>query len=254
MDCLRCAPLLSAHLDGELSVGDEADLVAHLQSCPRCTRAWQDLQVLRAGLRAHVWPQPELAALRSQVQVKLAARSTRPWPGPTGKPAGRWWAAWRPALAGAVLGASAMGLGFTAWGPAGEQDMSDVAVSAYLRSTRLAAQDSLRSDDAQAVAAWLQTRLQRVVVVPDLQSRGYRLVGARLDFLYRQQVAALVYQLDSHVVNVYLWPQGQQAALQADLAEAGLHLRFWTLHGQHRCAISDLDAAALQRFVQAFDA
>lgn len=254
MDCLRCAPLLSAHLDRELSAGDEADLVAHLRACPDCTREWQDLQVLRAGLQAHAWPQPELLDLHSQIHARLAA-----WPpgrrhSPAGNPAGQWWAARRPMLAGAVLGALAMGLGVSGWRQTVEQDMSDVAVSAYLRSTRLAAQDGLRSDDARTLAGWLQTRLQRAVVVPDLQSRGYHLVGARLDFLYRQEVAALVYQSGSHVVNVYLWPQGQQAALQADLAEEGLHLRFWTRQGQHRCAISDLDAAALQRFVQAFDA
>jgi anti-sigma factor RsiW len=254
MDCNRCAQLLSAHLDQELPACDEAGLLAHLQGCARCTGEWQELQALRAGLQACARRHPAPSTLFLRVQSSLAGLPPDRHPGSAPNRAGKWLAAWRPVVAGAVLGALGMGLGAGWWQPSIEQDMSEAAASAYLRSTRLPAEGGLRSNDARVLAAWLQTQLQREVAVPDLRSSGYQLVGARLDFLYRQQVVALVYRTGAHVVNVYLWPQGRQATLHATLAEDGLQLRFWTRQGQHRCAISDLDAAALQRFVLAFDA
>lgn len=52
MTCEQCLDLISARLDGELTVQEEAQLTAHLQECPACRAIAEDLKQLHAKLVA----------------------------------------------------------------------------------------------------------------------------------------------------------------------------------------------------------
>jgi anti-sigma factor RsiW len=263
MDCLSCGRLLSAHFDRELDEADETRVLHHLRHCDACSRTLAGLQALRCGLHELALPTPDLTGLAQRVCAAVAAETSPPMralgpmtaPEPTQRRPVRRRHGLLPALGtGALCAVSAAWLTAAWLHSSPEEELGNVAVSAYLRSTRLAAGDGLDSGDAQQVARWLQRRLKRAVAVPDLQGQGYRLVGTRIDFLYRQEVVALVYQSGAHLIEVYLWPRGDERPMQAKLSEDGLRVRFWSHRGEHRCAISDLDDAALSRFVADFDA
>lgn len=57
-----CEPyedLLSAQLDGELTAREQADLTAHLETCPQCRKYARDLQALHASLLAMAADPPD---------------------------------------------------------------------------------------------------------------------------------------------------------------------------------------------------
>ena len=57
-----CEPyedLLSAQLDGELTAREQADLTAHLETCPYCRKYARDLQALHASLLAMAADPPD---------------------------------------------------------------------------------------------------------------------------------------------------------------------------------------------------
>jgi anti-sigma factor RsiW len=252
MDCLRCRTLLSPLMDGELPADQAAAVQAHLQHCAACAAGLSVLQALQAGLRAHPPVPPDLAPLAARVRAGLPQR---PAARPAAASRGPLWL-W-PALGTglvAALAASALTLLLAHPGP--EEGLEDVASASYLRATRLtpAHLQGLASTDPAQVQAWLQGHMGQAVPVPAVAPPGFALAGARVDYLYRQSVAALVYQQGPHRVEVYLWPQGQEPALRAAADEDALRIRFWSRGGLHRCAITDLDAAALARFVAGFSA
>lgn len=62
MSCERYLDLISARLDAPLSPGDEAELTAHLNTCPQCRAAARDLEGVHAALTGcPVTPPAELA-------------------------------------------------------------------------------------------------------------------------------------------------------------------------------------------------
>lgn len=52
MNCELYLDLISARLDGELTAQEEADLTAHLQTCPACRAIAQDMKGLHSALAA----------------------------------------------------------------------------------------------------------------------------------------------------------------------------------------------------------
>lgn len=252
MDCLHCRPLLSPLLDGELPAAQAAAVHAHLQQCDSCRAGLSVLQALQAGLRAHPPALPDLAPLAARVRAGLPAKPSAPAPA---RPRGPLWL-WPALGTGLVAALAASALTLLLAHPEAEAGLEDVASASFLRATRLSPgqRQGLASADPRQVQAWLHQQLGRAVPVPAVAPPGFTLGGARVDYLYRQTVATLVYQQGTQQVEVYLWPQGQEPALQASADEDGLRIRFWSRGGLHRCAITALDAATLARFVAAFSA
>ena len=59
MICEQAYELMSAKLDGALSTGQEAELAAHLASCPKCRRVMEAMQAVEASVSALREPAPE---------------------------------------------------------------------------------------------------------------------------------------------------------------------------------------------------
>ena len=83
----------------------------------------------------------------------------------------------------------------------------------------------------------------------DLSSKGFPLVGGRLDYLQDRPVAALVYQRRKDVINLFVWPSpessGQRVAMQQ-----GYNIHHWAESSMTFWAISDLNNIELEEFVQ----
>ena len=76
MSCERYLDLISARLDGPLSPADEAELTAHLNTCPECRAIARDLERVHAELTGcAVAPPAELAeGIMKSIRGQRAAR------------------------------------------------------------------------------------------------------------------------------------------------------------------------------------
>ncbi|HEY1335317.1 MAG TPA: hypothetical protein VGF31_13735, partial [Myxococcaceae bacterium] len=67
----------------------------------------------------------------------------------------------------------------------------------------------LASSDPATIGQWLSARLPGVVP-PAAGGDGFALRGARVDSLEGRQVATVVYQVRSHLVDVFAWPSAER--------------------------------------------
>jgi RNA polymerase sigma factor (sigma-70 family) len=79
-ECQSFLPLLSAHLDGQLSGPKLDETIGHLDSCERCQEALADMREAQRRYRALVPPLAGLVALRERIGDALGASGY--WPPP----------------------------------------------------------------------------------------------------------------------------------------------------------------------------
>jgi anti-sigma factor RsiW len=77
------------------------------------------------------------------------------------------------------------------------------------------------------------------------------LAGGRLDYLDGKEVAALVYHGGKHVIQLFIWPSGS-ALDHGNTAgsRSGYNFIRWNRDGMAYWAVSDLNEAELNKFVE----
>jgi anti-sigma factor RsiW len=75
------------------------------------------------------------------------------------------------------------------------------------------------------------------------------LIGGRLDYFNGQEVAALVYHHDKHIINLFVWPS-ESAGNRApeSFAQDGYNVSHWVRDGFEFWAVSDLNPEDLKAF------
>src|SRR5262249_35667164 len=135
--------------------------------------------------------------------------------------------------------------------------LAQQVVSSHVRSIMAPTPFDKPSSDGHVLKPWLNDKLGFSPDVadprakPGLADLGFRLEGARIDYLDDRLVAALVYKRDKHLVNLYVWPavRASEAGLKT-ASYQGYHLFHWTAAGMNYWVVSDLNNEDLQRFVQ----
>jgi anti-sigma factor RsiW len=233
-------------VDGELDLVRAVEIEQHMQTCTGCAQAYKGQQSLRAAIRGSALYARAPVALEKRIQASVrqainpapAARVLR-WP----------WLGVAAALA--CMAILAWGLA-SAWIPpaAGDQLASEVLTS-HVRSLMADHLADVNSSDRHTVKPWFNGKLDFAPTVEDLASQGFPLTGGRLDYLNGRPVAALVYQRQRHIINLFSWPAGQ-AGDQAAATETrqGYNLIHWTKAGMTYWAVSDLNVDELQQLVQ----
>jgi len=259
MNCSETKRLIDAYLDNELDLRGALEIEEHVARCPGCGEEERALRELQASARANLIryaPSPEFEArLRDALHAEGLPRpvgSVEPSPAPPR--AARhlrraWkWAALAPFAAAAALLVVA---GPRFWTPPSEASVADAVIAAHVRSLLANHLTDVASSDQHTVKPWFQGKLDYSVSVTDWAAEGYPLAGGRLDYVEDTPAAALVYRRAQHVVNLFVWPSkraGDEPLRR--LSRRGYSAYCWAKDGMHYWAVSDLNEAELQKFVE----
>ncbi len=245
MNCSEVQRLLHAYIDAELDMVHSLKVEQHLRACSACRRNYHDYQVLRTAIRddALYFQTPALLQKRVQAAIRKADESaTRV-------------ISWRQlAVAAALLLFAVFGIWGLAqlWSRTAEpntmvQQVLDSHVSSLLDNHLV----DVTSSDERAIKPWFAGRLGFSPPVIDLHPQGFSLIGGRVDYLDHQPVAVIVYRVDSHIINLFVWPSTQRDEAGARLlALQGYNMISWRAYGMNCWAISDLRSGELQQFVR----
>jgi len=238
--------LVQAELDGELDAAQAASLEAHRADCPICQAAQTELLRARELVRGEPY-EATPADLRARVMARL--RQIEPQAAPT--PRRRWdWRWLRAPGIGFGLGAAcAAAISVVILVPQ-RDDLVDQIVSDHIRALQPGHLEDVVSTDQHTVKPWFDGRIDFAPPVRDFAAAGFPLKGGRLDYLDGKAVAALVYQRDKHVIDLYVWPDsGAAPLLTADRAINGYNVAHWTADGMNFWAVSDVERGQLGDFV-----
>lgn len=240
--------LVQAEFDGELDAAQAAALAAHRQECPVCRAAGTSLVRARSLMREGLY-QPIPDEVRRRIQARLdTARPTNPVP-PLRSRLRAWWTAG----IGFGLGAAcAAVLAFLIVAPGGP-DLTGELVASHVRALQPGHLEDVISTDRHTVKPWFDGRLDFAPPVRDLAAVGFPLKGGRLDYIDGRTVAALVYQRDKHIIDLYVWPTANGPANMARADERhGYNVVHWNWNGMTLWAVSDVEPSQLLDFEKAW--
>lgn len=237
MNCGEIEPLLGAYLDGELDLVHSLKVEAHLGECGPCSRAFEiQKQIAETVSAAARYPAPK--GLRRRLTQPTMTRRALVLP--------RHHTRWLAIAAGLALAAVAVWRLAPARAVANDRLEQEI-VDNHIRSLLADHLVDMPSSDRRTVRPWFGGKLDYAPVVEDMSAQGFSLLGGRLDYLEGRTVAALVYQREGHIINVFVWPAAGQPdrALQARSA-GGFTVVGWRAKGMNWWAISDLNASSLE--------
>src|SRR4029450_6945379 len=235
MDCSNTETLLDAYVDGELDPLRNLDIEEHLHGCARCAQSYSDRQAIRGVLKTESLYFQAPAGLQKRIQrsVRQAAKAEAP----AGWFSGSWFKIAAP-LATAALVVLMLVPYFG--GPSSDQLLTQEVVASHIRSLMVNHLADVPSTDEHTVKPWFNGKLDFSPPVGGLAKQGFPLVGGRLDYLNNRPVAALVYQRDKHVINIFIWPvQNGDASAAKPISREGYQLLHWVDRDLNYWAVSD---------------
>jgi anti-sigma factor RsiW len=262
MTCEQARQLLHGYIDDELDLATALQMQQHLEDCARCRQELESAQAIRAAVALPGLYQRAPVTLGAQLQKAIRAESQAMQKGkshdvPQGNPVSprSFLPRWNRLMTMTALAAALLVAATVIYWPeraprASQAEIADV-LSAHLRSLEADHLFDVASTDQHTVKPWFDGKVEFAPPVVDLASDGFPLVGGRLDYLQGQKVAALVYRRDKHIINLFIWPGN--AAPETDIVN-GYNLIQFQCNGMICWAVSDLNPAELQRFVDLFKA
>lgn len=237
--------------DNELDAANALAVEGHMQICPGCAAAYNDIlrqkQLLKGdGLRLRA-PESLRARVHAMIAEEPGAKTETYAPAKITRIVQR-----RFHFGGAGAAFSAMALAASlmlfVYSPSRSPLLDDQLVAAHVRSLLVSHLTDVASSDQHTVKPWFLGKLDFAPSVIDLAQNGYPLQGGRLDYIGGRVVPALVYKRHGHVINLFLWPE-RKVAVPAQTLD-GYHIVSWTQGGFVYAAVSDLNLTELQEFRQ----
>ncbi|HEY5676388.1 MAG TPA: zf-HC2 domain-containing protein [Myxococcales bacterium] len=243
MTCADTRRLLDAWVDNELDLRGALDVEEHLGRCGDCAMQERSLRELQGFARANLTRHEMPAGLEARLRAAVRSEASAAAPRPRALRFTRWAA---PLLAASVAVVATVGVLRPARG-----HLAESVIDAHVRSLLASHLTDVASSDQHTVKPWFQGKLDYSVPAADFAAEGFPLAGGRLDYLEETQAAALVYRRGRHVINLFVWPQkkGGESPV-AHVSVRGYSAYRWSKDGMNFWAVSDLNDAELQKFVE----
>ena len=246
MNCHETQRWLTGYLDGELDLVNAVAVEEHLKTCARCAQAHANQQALQAAIGGARLYAPAPAGLQQRIQTSLRQADTS-----ARAPRVVRWRWYSVALALACVAVLAWGLGRAWVVPAVDDRVAVAVLDSHVRSLITDHLIDVVSSDRHTVKPWFAGKLDFSPTVEDLASQGYPLSGGRLDELDGRPVAALVYQRQRHIINLFSWPTPEAHDTPVAVeSRQGYNQIHWTQGGMTYWAVSDVNVDELQAFVR----
>ena len=250
MNCQECPDYIDAYIDNELDIATAILVKQHLRDCIPCQQLLEARKMVGALLDdPHVqFEVPDslpgkihsvLPPSRPVVQQRSGRRVVIPW--------------FSVPLAMAATIAMMLGLVFLYQRSTFNRSPSDTlaqdVISSHVRSLLATHLLDVPSTDQHTVKPWFDGKLKFSPPVHDFAEHGFRLTGGRLDYFNGREVAALVYQRNKHVINLFIWPSepGRNTAAES-FTKDGYNVSHWERDGFAFWAVSDVNAEDLRAF------
>ena len=242
--------LLHGYLDNEMDPVRSLEIESHLQKCRDCSMRYQNLQALRAAIRSGLSYYPAPTQLRKRLvsslsqtvkDDRLRIRPVKLWP----------WPGIGISLAFALM--ILLSLITPLWRIPAENILVQEVLSSHVRSLMVNHLTDVVSSDLHTVKPWFNGKLAFSPTVKDLTGAGFPLVGGRLDYVDNHPVAAMVFQHQKHLINLFTWPANREKddGIQ-NLEKQGYHIFHWSQTGMEYWAVSDLNTRELQEFIRLY--
>lgn len=258
MACENNELLLHAYSDGELDLVRSLEIEEHVKTCAFCARQLREQQTLGKGIRApslyHRAPESLRARIIASSNAAHSSESVRgsiatlPVRAERRRPVLEWLA-----VAAAILIAVVLGIRMIPGVLSARQGdlVAEELVASHIRSLQPGHLMDVISTDQHTVKPWFDGKLDFAPPVRDLADQGYPLIGGRLDYVGNRNVAAVVYQLRKHYINVFVWPDvGQQAKAPEAASRQGYNVVCQSKGGMQLCGVSDVSADDLRQFME----
>src|SRR5579859_6889369 len=245
--------LLDAYFDGELDLVRSLDVERHVAECSTCTAILRNRQALRNALKAESLYFAAPSGLKMRLRSSLPSGAITSTPALSPRRFPLQWSILAAALLIFVLGGALFARSQSL--PSAQTQLSGDVLASHLRSLMANHLADVVSTDQHTVKPWFDGKLDFSPPVVDLASDGFPLIGGRLDYLDNRAVAALVYQRNKHVINVFVWPSlSGESGASTRLEQQGYTLLSWSEAGMNFWAVSDVSSADLSQFVQLLQA
>jgi anti-sigma factor RsiW len=245
MTCQETELLIHAFADGELDLTRSLEMEAHLRECKSCALAQEEIRSLSSSMKDASLRFTPSASFEKRLRSAVRREAKE-------QPVKQSWWRWSMAAAALAVVVLAVWVAMVVLNrPSPDNLLAQEVVSSHVRSLMAQHLTDVPSSDQHTVKPWFDGKLDFSPPVKDLKEQGFELKGGRLDYIDNRPVAALVYQRRQHLINVFVWPAKSSAksTTQASVSQ-GYNLIRWTNSGMEWWAISDLNLAELQQFVQ----
>lgn len=234
---MNCKEILhtQSYLDGELDGAAAAAVERHLENCADCQALAADMADLSDALRAatrHAAP----PALRARITTALDREA---------RPSRRGF--WMGAASGAGVSALAAGFALLALLPPSAATLSESVVDAHTAALTGGKAIMVASSNHHTVKPWLAAHAGISPLVTDFGNRDFVLAGGRTDEVAGTRAAVAVYRHGNHQVDLFAWSD-RGARLPPSGMVRGFRTAFWKMGDLDYAAVSDVDAAAFQKF------
>lgn len=160
-------------------------------------------------------------------------------------------------LAAALVCAAALGwAGATVrtatQGSAASGQTASALVDTHIRSLLPGHLIDVQSSDRHTVKPWFAGRIDISPPVMDLSSKGFPLIGGRLDYVQGHPAAVVVYGRRLHMINLFVWRTESSQPATESAARNGYNVLHWTSGDLSYWAVSDAAPAELEAFRDAY--